>query len=182
MESWSSQSHRKWINSQEEIQRLKERPSRDGPTWRSIPYTVTKPDTIVEAKKCLLTGAWYSCLLRDSARGSKPTTGLSTDWKSWRGLQPHKKNNKSTNQTPRPTPPKFPGTNHQPKSTHGATHGSSRICSKGWPCQASLGEEALGPVKAWCPSVGDRTAKQEWLDLWARRGGRGGWRGNQERG
>jgi hypothetical protein len=25
-------------------------------------------DTITEAKKCLLTGAWYSCLLRDSAR------------------------------------------------------------------------------------------------------------------
>ena len=26
------------------------------------------PDTIVDAKKCLLKGAWYSCLLRGSAR------------------------------------------------------------------------------------------------------------------
>ena len=25
------------------------------------------PDTIVDAKKCLLTGAWYSCPLRGSA-------------------------------------------------------------------------------------------------------------------
>jgi hypothetical protein len=25
-------------------------------------------DTIVDAKKGLLTGAWYSCILRDSAR------------------------------------------------------------------------------------------------------------------
>ena len=28
------------------------------------------------------------------------------------------------------------------------------VCSKGWPCQASVGGEALGPVKARCPSVG----------------------------
>jgi hypothetical protein len=26
------------------------------------------PGTIADAKKCLLTGAWYSCLLRGSAR------------------------------------------------------------------------------------------------------------------
>jgi hypothetical protein len=49
-------------------QRLKERPSKDCPTWGSIPYTVTKPDTIVDAKNCMLTGAWYSSFLRGSAR------------------------------------------------------------------------------------------------------------------
>jgi hypothetical protein len=49
--------------SQEEIQRqsmeqrLKERSFRDCSTWRSIPYTDTKPDTIANAKKCFLTGA-----------------------------------------------------------------------------------------------------------------------------
>jgi hypothetical protein len=48
--------------SQEEIQRLsveqrlKERPSRDCPTWVSIPYKSPNPDTIVDAKKCMLTG------------------------------------------------------------------------------------------------------------------------------
>jgi hypothetical protein len=26
------------------------------------------PDTFVDARKCLLTGAWYSCFLRGSAR------------------------------------------------------------------------------------------------------------------
>ena len=45
------------------------------------------------------------------------------------------------------------GLNHQPKSTHGGTHGSSCICSKGWPCLASMGGEGLGPVKPQCPSV-----------------------------
>jgi hypothetical protein len=47
------------------------------------------------------------------------------------------------------------GLNHQPKSTHGGTVGPSRICSRRWPCLASMGEEALGPVKAQCPSVGE---------------------------
>jgi hypothetical protein len=42
---------------------------------------------------------------------------------------------------------------NQPKSTHGGTHGSSCISSKGWPCCTSMGGQALGPVKALCPSV-----------------------------
>jgi hypothetical protein len=41
----------------------------------------------------------------------------------------------------------FQGLNHQSKSTHGETHGSSLIC-RGWPSQTSMGGEALGPVKA----------------------------------
>ena len=35
------------------------------------------------------------------------------------------------------------------------THGSSHIFSRGWPCQTSMGGEALCPVKAQCPSVGE---------------------------
>jgi hypothetical protein len=39
-------------------QRLKEKPSRDYPTWGFIPYIQSpNPDTIVDSKKCLLTGA-----------------------------------------------------------------------------------------------------------------------------
>jgi hypothetical protein len=38
------------------------------------------------------------------------------------------------------------GLNHQPKSTHGGTHGSSYICSSGLPHLASMGREDLGPV------------------------------------
>jgi hypothetical protein len=47
------------------------------------------------------------------------------------------------------------GLNHQPKSTHGGTHGSSHICSRGWPCWRSMGGEDIGPTKAWCPSSGE---------------------------
>ena len=47
------------------------------------------------------------------------------------------------------------GLNHQPKTTHGGTHGSSCMCSRGCPCQASMGGEGPGPVKAGCPSVGE---------------------------
>jgi hypothetical protein len=43
------------------------------------------------------------------------------------------------------------------------THGFSHICSRGWPCWALEGGEALGPVKAECLSVGE-----------CRGGGRGG--------
>ena len=57
----------------------------------------------------------------------------------------------STNQTLKSSQ----GLNHLPKSTHGGTNGFSCICSKGWPCWASMGGEALGPVKSVCPSVGE---------------------------
>ena len=45
--------------------------------------------------------------------------------------------------------------NHQSKKTHGRTHGSSYICSRGWPCCSSMRGEALGPVKVLCPSIGE---------------------------
>jgi len=40
------------------------------------------------------------------------------------------------------------GLNHQPKSTHGQTHVSRYICSKGWAYLTSMGGETLGSVKA----------------------------------
>ena len=53
-----------------------------------------------------------------------------------------------------PVPQSSQGLNHQPKSAHRRTHGSSHICSRGWPCCSSVGGEALGPVKAPCPNAG----------------------------
>ena len=47
------------------------------------------------------------------------------------------------------------GINHQPKKTHGGTHGSNCICSRGWPSWPSLGGEGLGPMKVLCPSTGE---------------------------
>jgi hypothetical protein len=55
----------------------------------------------------------------------------------------------SNNQTPQSSQ----GLDHQPKSTHEGTHGSSCICGRGWPYLASMGGEALGPMKVQCPSI-----------------------------
>jgi hypothetical protein len=57
----------------------------------------------------------------------------------------------STNETPHSSQE----LNHQPKSTHEQTHGSSCICSRGWPYWTSVGGEALGFMKARCLSVGE---------------------------
>jgi hypothetical protein len=74
------------------------------------------------------------------------------DTMSWRVLQSHRKNN-NMNQ---PAPPELPGTKSPAKGyTHGGTYVSTCICSRGWPCGTSMREEALGLVKAWCPSVGE---------------------------
>jgi hypothetical protein len=42
-------------------------------TWPGDPYHIklSNPDLIVDAKKCLLKGAWYSCLLKGSDRAWK---------------------------------------------------------------------------------------------------------------
>ena len=69
----------------------------------------------------------------------------------------------STKQT---HPQSLQGLNHQAKSTHGVTHGSSHRCSRGWPCQASIGEEALGPVKAQCLIVGECQGEEEGMGWW----------------
>ena len=50
----------------------------------------------------------------------------------------------------------------QPKTTHG----SSCICSRGWPCWTSMGGEALGPVEAQFSSV--RECQRRWAGV-------GGW-------
>ena len=78
------------------------------------------------------------------------------------------------------------GLNHQSKKTHRETHGSSCICSRGWPSRSSMRGEALGPVKALCPSVGECQGQEAGVgELVSRRRGEGieGFRkGNQERG
>jgi hypothetical protein len=74
---------------------------------------------------------------------------LETGLKELRVLQPHRKNSIINHQ-------ELPGLNHQPRSTRGGTHGSSSICSRRWPCQASIGEKALGLLRFQCPkSVGE---------------------------
>jgi hypothetical protein len=47
----------------------------------------------------------------------------------------------------------FQGLEHQPKNTHGGTHGFGHICGRGWPCWTSVEREALGPEGVQCPSI-----------------------------
>ena len=140
-------------------QRLKEWPCWDprDPSYKQSP----KPDTIVDANKSLLGGAWYSCLLRGSASA----------WQIWKWMlttihwMEHRESIQGAEGVCSPIAgttiwsnqylQSSPGRNYQPKKTHGGTHGSSCICSRGWPWLSSMGGEALGPVKVLCPSTGE---------------------------
>jgi hypothetical protein len=94
----------------------------------------------------------------------------------------------ATNQITPHHPQSSQGLNHQPKSTHGGTHGSGCICNRGWLYLASMGGEALGPVKALWPSVGECQGGEARVDGWVwttlieegGRGDRGLQKGNQE--
>jgi hypothetical protein len=83
-------------------------------------------------------------------------------------------------------PQSFVGLNHQPKNIHGRIHGSSCICSRGWPSWSSMGGEALSPVKALCPSGGESQDQEVGVGGLVSRGRGKGiwgfWRGNQEKG
>jgi hypothetical protein len=72
--------------------------------------------------------------------------------KELKGFAAHRKNNYEQTSTHSQS---SQGLNHQPKSTCDGTNGTSCICSKGWPSWSSMGGEALGPVKALCPSIGE---------------------------
>ena len=46
----------------------------------------------------------------------------------------------------------FKGLDHQPRSEQGGIHDSRYICSRGWLCLTSMGEEALVPVEVCAPA------------------------------
>jgi hypothetical protein len=115
------------------------------------------------------------CLLSCSSRAWKRQRQILTDnhWTEYRvpnggvreeaeGVCNHIGRIISTN----PTLQSFEALNHQPKSTYGGTHGSSCTCSRGWPCWASMGGEALDPVKAWCPNVGECQGREAGVGGW----------------
>jgi hypothetical protein len=70
-----------------------------------------------------------------------------------------------------------------PWSTYGGIHDSSHICSRGWPCRSSLEGEALGPMKALCPDVGECQGQETGVGgLVSRVGGEGGFGGEARKG
>jgi hypothetical protein len=149
--------------------RLKESYPETAPPEDPSHIQTPNPDIISDAKKCLLTRAWCSYLLRGSVRAWQiqrqmlpanhwakhgvPNGGVRERSEGAEGVcNPIGRTAISTNQTSQSSQ----GLNHQPKNNmEGGTHGSSCICSGEWPCWASMGEEALGPVKTWCLRVGD---------------------------
>jgi hypothetical protein len=81
------------------------------------------------------------------------------------------------------TPQSSQGLNHQPKSTHGGTHDSCHVCSRGGTSWSSMEGEDIGPVKARCLSVGECQGQEVGVSGLQKRGGgrrHGVWRGNQE--
>jgi len=79
-----------------------------------------------------------------------PNEGVRERTKGCEGVcKPIGKTTRSTNQNPQSSQ----GLNHEPNRTHGGTHGSRHMCSRGWPYLAAKGVEALGTVKALGPSI-----------------------------
>ena len=125
------------------------------------------PDTMADANKSLLTGAWYSGLLRSSASAWQiqkwmltiihwtehkvPNEGARESNQGVEGVwSPIGGTSMWTNQHPQSSLE----LNHQSKKTRGGTCGSSCMCSRGWLSWSSMGRDALSPVKVLCPSIG----------------------------
>jgi hypothetical protein len=144
----------------------------DHPETAPLGYPFRKqppnPDTMADAIMSLMTGAWYTCLLRafvsawqiqksmltiihrrehkvpiEGVRES--TLGAEGVWSPIGGISIW------TNQYPKSSLE----LNYQPKKTHGGTCGSSCTCRWEWPSRPSMGGEALGPVKVPCPIIGE---------------------------
>ena len=143
------------------------------------------PDTVVDANKCLLRGAWYISLLRGSASAWQIQKWMLTaiHWTEHRILNEGARERTQgaegncstiggttiwTNQYPQ----NAQGLSQQPKSTHGGTHGSSCICSRAWPSWTSMGGEPLCPMNALWPQCGGMPGP----------GSRSGWFGEQGEG
>jgi hypothetical protein len=120
----------------------------------------------------------YSCLMRGSARGW-PTQNWMLASNHWTdhgvpngGVRERTKVAEevcySIERTTISTNQSSQEPNHQPKRTHEGTHGSSHIYSRGYPYWASIGEEALDPMMAWCPSVRECEGREVGVGVWVR--------------
>jgi hypothetical protein len=141
------------------------------------------PDTIVDANKYLLTRAWY--LLRGSASALQIQRWMYTaiQWMEHRvpnggalemtqGAEGSCSSIEGTTKWTNQYPQSSQGLNYQAKNTDGATHGSSHVCSRGWPWGTSIRGEVLGLVKG--PSVGECQDREAGVGALVSRGRRDG--------
>jgi hypothetical protein len=89
--------------------------------------------------------------------------GLEKGLKELKGFATHRKNNIN-----HPDPPELTETKPPTKeyTWRDLWFICSSICSRGWPCWASMGGEGLGLVKARCPSVGELEAGKVGVCRW----------------
>jgi hypothetical protein len=145
------------------------------------------PDTMADANKSLLTGAWHSCLLRAFASAWQIQKWMLTIVYWMEHKVPNEEARESTQGAEGVWSPigrtsiwtsqysqSSLELNHQSRKIHGGTCGSSCICSRVWPSLSLMGGEALGPVKVLCPSIGEcQDQEWEWVGWGAGGGGRG---------
>jgi len=140
-------------------QRLKERPSRDRPTLGSIPSADTKPRHYCWCQE-LLAGrilVWLSSqrfLIWLRQVQVLTANHLSTGTPKEEGAEGDCSPTGITISTSLATQ-SSQGLNHQTKSIHGRTPGSSNMCNRGWPYLAIVEGEALGSEEACCSSIED---------------------------
>jgi len=182
----------KEIQGQRVEQRLKERPSRDCPTWGSIPYSATKPRHLLIPRSAWWQGSgvdvfWealsepyqyrYGCLQPTIAPSmGTPMEELGGDWRRWKSLQPHRKNN-NINQ---PAPPELPQTKPPTKEYTWRDpwlqlHMWQRLALSGtggpWSCEGLM-PQRRGMLRRW--------GRSGWVAGWApswTQGKGGGWNG-----
>jgi len=134
------------------------------PSHRGIkPIYIQPPklDNIDEAMKCMLTGTWYSCLLRGSARLCQIQRRMlaANHWTENRvpngGIRERIEGAEGACnliRTTIPTNQSSQGLNPYLKTTHGQTHGSSCIYSRGWLVQPQWEWKSL-VLPGWIPPV-----------------------------
>ena len=131
----------------------------------------------MDPNKCLLTGTWYSCLLRGSSIVSRIQKWMLTaiHWSEHRVLnEGYRESTQGAKGISRPIGETIIWTDQYTHSSQGppnkgyksGTHGSRCICSRGWPSWSSMEEEVLGPVKALFSSVGECQGPLAGVDGW----------------
>jgi hypothetical protein len=132
-------------------------------------------DTIVDANKCMLTGAWYSCLLRGSASTRQIQKWLLTaiHWTEHRvpngGARERTQGAEEvcspigwTTISTKQYLQSSRGLNHQQRSTQGGNQGfSCIICSRGWPCGTTMSGEALWECQDREAGMGGLASREE---------------------
>ena len=151
--------------------------SETAPPGGSAHIQPTNPHNIANAKKYMLTGTWYSCLLRGSARAWQiqrrmlAANHLVENGVLIGGVRERiewAKGDCNPIRTTMPTNQSFQGLNHYPKIIHGLTHGSSCIYSRGWPCLSTKGRNAKS-CQGWtlqCRGMSGQGGKKEWVVGW----------------